>query len=60
MKLIGAVIDFVLFFVKRWIVKKDDPNNQYQNAKDENAKMVTQSNQDRVNAKLDDLTGRGM
>jgi hypothetical protein len=58
MKLIGTIIDFVFFFVKRWITKKDSPDNQYQQAKDQDAKAIIQGDQDAINSKLDDLTRR--
>lgn len=52
------ILATVFWFVKRWFVKKDDPQAQYQEKQSENAKIIATANQGELNVKLSALTGR--
>ena len=49
----AGIIDKILWFVKRWFVRQDDPQLKYQKAKIENAQIIQSGNADAINAKLD-------
>ena len=49
----AGIIDKILWLVKRFIMRQDDPQLKYQKAKDENAQIIQSGNADSLNAKLD-------
>lgn len=53
-----AIISFVLWFVRRWFTKRDDPQAQNQRNRDENSKIIATGNQRELNRKLDDALNR--
>lgn len=58
MKAILAIISFVLGLVTRYFRIKDDPDNRYTAAKNENATIIEKSDAAAINRKLDGLTDR--
>lgn len=50
---LSAIVAGLIWLLQRWLKRKDDPQRQYQQSKNENARIIENGDADALNRKLD-------